>query len=144
MKSAERIRTYFDYKAKADLIKAELKEINSHMANMEKMIIDSMMEEGITSVSLDGKNVSIRELKSWKTPKTPEEKAEVYFYIENMHGVETLESLLSINSRSLNSFFNAETEDRAALQQKLDAKSMAMPEFLKAPGSHLKLTIRNK
>ena len=44
--------------------------------------------------------------KSFTTPKDPEKKAEFFKYIKETFGEDSYKALMTVNSRSLNSFLN--------------------------------------
>lgn len=95
-------RDYEEAKIKASSIYEEVKKIESSLL---EMLTSSGLEK--YSVPEIG-TVSVNSSLSFNVPKTLDDKRSLYGYIKSRHGGEVLESMLSINSRTLNSFLREE------------------------------------
>lgn len=95
-------RDYEEAKTKASAIYAELKKVESSLLEM-------LTASGLEKYSVpDIGTVSVTSSLSFNVPKTLDDKRALYGYIKSKHGSEVLESMLSINSRTLNSFLREE------------------------------------
>ena len=83
------------------------KVLTSKKIEMRKILT----EMGITKQQVPGYGtVSVTSKVSYKTPKVPDDKKQLFKYIEENHGKDTLDNLISINSATLNSFAKTEVE----------------------------------
>ena len=107
-------------------------------AKYKQQILDQMLEAGKVKYFVEGVGtVSLSEKKSIKVPKTNEDKTLFFAYIDDKYGEEFAKSLVTINSRTLNSFYNEE------------AAKIEGPEELRMPGiepptSYVSLSFRKK
>jgi hypothetical protein len=96
-----------------------VKELNKQLASLELTMMEKLHELGKDSYKSEVGTISIIHRTSFKTPKTPEEKAAFFDYLraKNM-----FDALVSVNSQTLNSFCKAELETAIAEGRGLDFK----------------------
>lgn len=88
-----------------------VKELNKQLASLEMTMLETLKGLGKDSYKSEIGTISIIHRTSFKTPKTPEEKAAFFDYLraKNM-----FDALVSVNSQTLNSFCKAELETAIA------------------------------
>lgn len=103
-KTFELRRTYDKLKKESDKAYAEFQALSVKTARMlETLELDKFQSpSGTLSYGYD---------ESWRTPKSPEQKAAFYAYLKDKG---LFDEMISVNSRSLNSF--AKAEEMAALE----------------------------
>lgn len=84
------------------------KEITEKVENLENEIIEMLTAEGLTTFSGEKGKIVVAFRTSVKTPKTPEDKEAFYTYLKN-RGL--YDSMISVNSQTLNSLYKAEFEE---------------------------------
>jgi hypothetical protein len=77
----------------------------------QSLLIKSLEAAGLKSFKVDGLGTfGVVYKQTITTPKTIEEKRELFGYILDKYGQDFLDSIVSINHNSLNSFYNQEAE----------------------------------
>lgn len=83
----------------------------------EKLVRDALISSGKTKYFVDGVGqVSTVEKFSFKTPKDIQSKKLLFAYIKDTYGEEVLDSYVSINSMSLNSWAKKEMDKDPSLK----------------------------
>lgn len=104
-----------EYKAKRDEYDDEKKKLSKLWEEVDKLqmkAVAALKAAGKSKWQVDGLGTfSIVTKYQITTPKTIEEKVELFDYIEKKYGKEVLEGMLSIHSGTLNSFYNQEFEN---------------------------------
>lgn len=96
--------SYEELQAKAD----EVKEVYT---KQRSKIIDALTTLKRRDYSVDGAgHVYISQKEVYNTPKTNQDKTALFNYIKEKYGPDALMSLVSINSQTLTSWANKETE----------------------------------
>ena len=81
-------------------------------AEAEEKVLNALTAFNKSKYFVDGiGTVSLVEKLSFTTPKENQDKAALFEFIGKKYGEETLKSMLSIHSQTLNSFANKEIED---------------------------------
>lgn len=94
-----------------DRAKAISSEKNAIREEKRQLVLDTLKACGKSKYHVDGLGTaSLVTTMSVNTPKTVEEKRELFKYIRSQHGDDALMALLSINYQSLNSFVRTELE----------------------------------
>lgn len=105
--------------------KAVSTEKHNALEEQENLVLNALRSNGRTKYQVDGAGtVYIIEKEVYRTPKTLAEKQQLYKYIQEKYGVETLTSMLSINSQTLNSWANKESEAGVMSIPGLEAPTM--------------------
>jgi hypothetical protein len=87
------------------------------LEEVEKEVINALKANGRTKFEAEGTAlVYITTKEVYTTPKTGEQKASLFNYIENKYGADTLLAMQSINHNTLNSWANGETKEDPTLQ----------------------------
>ena len=109
----EYVKKREDYDAAKKVASTKYEELST----LEERIITTLEGAGKKSYRVDGLGTfSVATKLTITTPKTVDQKSELFEYIREKHGEEVLLSMLSINYQTLNSFYNTEAsnaEDRA-------------------------------
>jgi hypothetical protein len=93
----------------------------------ETQVITTLESSGLKNFNIPGLGTaSLRKTYKVTCPKTLEEKRALYSYIEEVHGKDFLDSFSSINSKSLNKFFNDEA--KAAEEEGIKLKIPGLEE----------------
>lgn len=86
-------------------------EKNAIREEKRQLVLDTLKACGKSKYHVDGLGTaSLVTVMSVNTPKTIDEKRELFKYIRAQHGDDALMALLSINYQSLNSFVRTELE----------------------------------
>lgn len=94
-----------------DDAKAISNEKHKAYKDLELEVIKALSDAGKSSYKLDGVGTfSVIDKLTVTTPKTVEEKAELFNWIDSQHGRDTLTTMLSINHQTLNSFYKESFE----------------------------------
>lgn len=95
----------------------ETKKLDEQLDKLEHEMIALLKANNRTSYQVPGVGICmVRTVESYQTPKDNESKIALFDYIENKYGTDVLTNLVSINSRTLNSWANKETEDGGVMQ----------------------------
>jgi len=98
-------RTEYDAKKKI------LTEAGNVLEEIEQKIVAALKANNRTGYGVDGiGKVSYYIKESFTTPKTNEAKAQLFDYIQGKYGEDVLTTMISINSQTLNSWANKESE----------------------------------
>lgn len=93
-----------------DKKKKEASEAHAALEVVEKLVINTLTANKKTNYNVDGvASVSLSYRESFTTPKTPEQKALLFKYIQEKYGDKVLLGYQSINSQSLNAWAKAES-----------------------------------
>ena len=96
--------------------KQEAADLYHELEAAEDLVRNALLVTGKSKYFVDGVGtVSVVQKSSYQTPKTIEDKAQLFDYIQRKHGQEALMNYLSIHSASLNSFANKELESNPTL-----------------------------
>lgn len=100
--------------------KKESTELYKEYQELETKAMQALEAAGKKSYKVDGLgNFSIVVKQVVTTPKTIEEKRELFRWIQDKHGKDYLTSMVSINHQKLNSFYNEsfkESSDKASFK----------------------------
>lgn len=110
MDHVELCRAIWRQKAVVDNVKEKLEAEVSHLEALKADAIKSLDSLELTKQHLPGVGTAYIQTKfSVTVPKTPEAKVELFDYIREKKGPDVLLGLQTINSQSLNSFYDAES-----------------------------------
>ncbi len=102
-----------EYKAASDAASA----LHERVKKAEKAVIDSLKTLGRAGYECEGVGkVSFYTKETYTTPKTNEDKMLLFEYIQEKYGAEALTGMVGINSQTLNSWANKETETGEVMQ----------------------------
>lgn len=91
--------------------KKKATDIYKEYAALEHKVIAALKAAGKKSYKVDGLGTfSIVHKQVVTTPKTLDEKRQLFDYIREKYGDDVLDTLRSVNHQSLNSFYNQEAE----------------------------------
>lgn len=94
-----------------DKAKAVASDLGKVRDQKRQLVLDTLKACGKSKYHVDGLGTaSLVTVMSVTTPKSLEEKRELFKYIRTKHGDDALTALLSINYQSLNSFVRTELE----------------------------------
>lgn len=95
-----------------EIRKKELSTFFAEEVEATALRLQSALEKaGKKSYKVDGLGtISLVHKQTVTTPKTVEEKRQLFNYILDSYGQDVLDSMVSINHNTLNSFYNAEAE----------------------------------
>ncbi len=105
------IKDLQEARASYDEAKRKATELYNLLQEKEDLVLNTLKANGKTKYEAEGVALvyySTREV--YSTPKTNEQKRELFRYIQEKYGVEACTSMLSINHQTLNSWANKETE----------------------------------
>lgn len=86
-------------------------EAHDELEKIEALVINTLQANKRTNYKVAGvASVSLSHRESYTTPKTNEAKRALFQYIKDKYGNDTLSSMLSINSMTLNSWAKQESE----------------------------------
>jgi len=87
------------------------------LEEVEKEVIGTLKSNGRTKFEAEGVAlVSIQTKEVYTTPKTTDQKRDLFRYIQDKYGVEVLTSMLGINHNTLQGWANREIETDPSLQ----------------------------
>lgn len=105
------VGTLSSMKEEYDKAKKAATEKYEEYQEQRKIILNTLRANGKRKYEAEGIGlVYITEDSSFTTPKTPEDKAALFHWIEEKYGGEFLTNMLSIHSAKLNSFASEELE----------------------------------
>jgi len=132
------VRKVKEIRDEKDALKKQQDAISDTLEIAEGELLDLLTRANKKSYKLDGvATISLKEKLSVQTPKTPEEKRAFFNWVKETHGEQEADSLMTVNSQTLNSFYNAEME-LAATRGEAD---FSIPGIL-APVSRTILSVR--
>ena len=100
-----------DQRKKYEQAKKASAEEYHKLEEIEKEVMNTLKVNGRIKYEAEGvAAIHIQTKEVYTTPKTVDQKRQLFKYIQDKFGVEALTGLLSINHQSLNSFANKETE----------------------------------
>jgi hypothetical protein len=113
--TVEQLDAYIKEYVEAREIYEAAKEVSSEKYNLLQHVENKCMEAlkavGKKSYKLEGVGLFSRVMKEVvTTPKTIEDKRELFCWIGGKYGTDVLDDMLSINHNKLNSFYNEEVE----------------------------------
>lgn len=112
-------------RTKYEAAKAESTRLYEEVKAQEKLILDTLRANGRSKYEVKGAGlVYIIEKETYRVPKVLGDKQKLYKYIQEKYGVETLTSMLSIASPTLNSWANKEAEAGVMSIPGLEAPTM--------------------
>ena len=118
--SNENIKEFIKLKENYEAKQQDLKDLRMQIIKVEARVLDSFADDGITKVSMDGKTVHLSTRKTYKLPQG-EDKMEFFQLIEALHGKETLEGMMTVNSQTLNSYLrNLGPEEQKEFEKIVD------------------------
>ncbi len=92
-------------------------EAHALLEEVEKEVMGALKANGRTKFEAEGVAlVYIVSRDVFGTPKTEQQKNDLFEYIKAKYGASTLTNLLSVNHQTLNSWANAEIKDDPSLQ----------------------------
>ena len=94
-------------KEEKDKLEAQVDEINAKTASIHNKLVEWMEEFDKTSYKSKWGTIICATKMSVKTPKDPDSKAQFFAYLDQK-GIK--DDILTINSKTLNSMYNAEME----------------------------------
>lgn len=100
-------KTVADQREKCDVASAALKEENKKLEKLEMKVLSYLKDMNRTNYPSAYGTVGIMRRTSVTTPKTPEDKAALFEYLR-AKGL--YESMVGVNSQTLNSFYRQELE----------------------------------
>jgi hypothetical protein len=105
------VKQYAEARSKYDEAKAESNKAHAELQALEGQLVQTLSVNGKTSYNVDGVgSLSVVTLESYKTPKDAEAKKNLFKYIQQKYGQESLTNMLSIHSATLNSWANQEAQ----------------------------------
>lgn len=111
---AEMDRLIAEYKAVREDYEAKKKisnEAHARLEDVEAKVIASLKANHRSKYPVDGLGTAyIINKETYTTPKNNDDKSKLFAYIDGKYGRDVLTSLLSINSQTLNSWANKESE----------------------------------
>lgn len=103
-----------DYQRKRDVYEAAKRESSDkykELAEAESKLQETLKAMGKKSYKLEGVGTFTRVMKEVvKTPKTNDDKTQLFEWIKQNHGPDVLMSMVSINHQTLNSFYREEAK----------------------------------
>ena len=105
------VKELWKQKELVDGIKDKLKEESKTLEIMKSSAIKALETMEIDKQHVPGCGTIFKQKAfSVKTPKTPEQKQQLFGWIKENKGADVLRNMLSINSNTLNSFYKSELE----------------------------------
>lgn len=112
------------------------KAVQEKVDELEMKILNIMKENALPNFKGEFGTISIRNVKSVSQPESLEEKLKLFEYLKSKN---IFEEMVSVNSRTLNSWANQEIEER----EKAGVFGW-VPPGLKAPETYSALSVRKK
>ena len=110
------VRRVKEIRTAKDELKGQADKINAELTHAEEVLLDLMTRAGKQSYKLEGvAAISIVNKLSVTTPKTVNEKRAFFQWVENKYGKDAADGMMSVNSQTLNSFYNTEMEKELAI-----------------------------
>jgi hypothetical protein len=120
-----------------DTKKLESNALHAEMKTLEERVTGLMKLAGLTEFTATGYGkVSLSELLSVKTPKSPDEKKAFFSWVRENMGDDAYYAYMSVNSASLNSMYRHKVEEYGERGEVLEVAG------LEAPTSYTKLSLR--
>ena len=108
-----------------DELKANATEAHNEYEAQMKLVIDTLNANKRNSYTVEGvASVHIVHKEVYTTPKTNEQKTQLFNFIKEKYGPDVLMSMVSINSQTLNSWANKEAESGVMSIPGLEAPTM--------------------
>lgn len=115
---------------------AESKMAYAKLKEQEAKVIDMLERSGKKKYVSDFGNATLVQELSVKTPKTPEQKRAFFEWVEKNLGEDARDVYMTVNSRTLNSFYKEQSQLAAERGEVLNI------DGLEEPTSHTKLSFR--
>jgi len=109
----ELIKKTWEIRCKKAELEAEKKRLNEKLADLEGEIEGILEANDLTSYKSPFGTVGTMTKYSVKIPASPEDKQNLFDWIEGTKGKDALDGMLTINSAKLNKFYNEEVEAAA-------------------------------
>jgi hypothetical protein len=102
------IKSAWDVRKQKAELEVEKKKLNAKLAEIEGEIEGILEENDLKSYKSPMGTVGTTTRFSVKLPASPDDKQALYEWIQNEKGKDVLEGFLTINSQTLNKFYNEE------------------------------------
>jgi len=133
----EAVRVLREAKTAYDAKKLESNALHADMKALEERVMGLMKLAGLSEFTATGYGkVSLSELMSVKTPKSPDEKKAFFNWVRENMGDDAYYAYMSVNSNSLNSMYKQKVEEYGERGEILSV------DGLEEPTSYTKLSLR--
>lgn len=107
----ELVRQLREAKTSYEQLQEKADELKAAYTKAKDQVMNALVQLKRDNYAVDGHGLAyISRKEVYTTPKTNEDKTALFNYIKNKYGPDTLMSLVSINSQTLTSWANKETE----------------------------------
>lgn len=134
----EKIKALKNFRTEYDNMKKQLAELDGFCEILETQIMQHFEENDMTSFRVDGVAlITVSEKYTVQTPKKNEDKKAFFDWVARNKGEEVRDSMMTVNSMTLNSFYKAELESLEG-----DDKLMFQIDGIQPPSMVKKISVR--